>query len=178
MRISNAGDASPTLKKLLPNFIHLKNHPFLDAPCGNGRNAFLLAKLGAEIVCVDIDANKFDLIKNHQSNSHSNQNLKLHCFDLLSADLPCVLGTFGVIVNVHFCSLKLTTKLSSLLIPGGLLYLETCENRGGNYLELEEQNAYQNLLRTNFEFLYLKETSAGPSGCNRTVIKLLAKKML
>ena len=62
------------------------------------------------------------------------------------------------------------------LMPGGFLFIETYENRGGNYLELPKPWEFKTLLAPAFDFLYYAEKKAGPADANACTVRTLARK--
>lgn len=170
------GSLSPEFKRFAPQFVSLGG-VILDAPCGLGRHSIYLAQLGAHTLAVDIDEKRLA-----QMNLRINQFNKLTCsitaiqFDLLS-DLKTLPGTpFAGLVNVHFLHETFLARISELVRKGGLLYLETPDSRGENYLELPKKSELCKVLDRDFEFIFYRERPAGPKGSRRVSVRFLARR--
>jgi len=83
-----------------------KELPVLDAASGAGRNAFVLAQLGCEVVCVDRDLKRLEEISRQLTLGPLavlSTLIRLHPLDLLDS-WPFREGEFGAIINVHLFS--------------------------------------------------------------------------
>lgn len=95
--------------------------PALDVACGLGRNALHLARLGREVVAVDVSAVAIE----HLAATARAEGLPVHArlADLASGELPG--GGYQVVVATYFLARPLFPAMAAALAPGGLLIVET-----------------------------------------------------
>ncbi len=148
--------------------------PVLDVPCGYGRNAKLMSSLGCRVICLDNNPEAIATIKNSKLPTAC-ELVPMLC-DLRKDRWKFSSNSLGAILNVHFVMPELFQYFEQSLIPGGFLFLETYDNRGGNYHELPELGEFRNLLGAAFDLLYYAEKKAGPLNANACTVRLLAKK--
>ena len=154
-----------------------KDLPILDAPCGYGRHAFLLANMGCKVTCVDIDEKALDCVESNRKEYGFRKNqIVTKRLDLQKYTLTLPENSFGAIVNIHYYQHNLLAKFIELLTPNGYLYFETPDNRGKNYLDLPIKGIIRNEIEKLCDFILYSEKLAGPSYLSRVTVKLLAKK--
>jgi SAM-dependent methyltransferase len=153
--------------------------PILDAPCGDGRHALSLRELGCRITCADIDDRALKQLAcfNKTIAEAGQKHLELLRIDLVNGDWPFKEAQFSGALNVHFYESKLLTNIAYSLVSDGLLYIETIANRRGNFMQLPEAGEVRNLLADTFEFLFLKESHAGPTNSGKVTVRMLARKI-
>jgi Tellurite resistance protein TehB. len=172
-------EPSPTLKKYVDLIAGTAPGPILDAPCGRGRNALPFAVRGLDVYCVDLDEDALATVANLQTSRTISGRLIPMVADL-AAGIPAALAAqrFGAIVNVHFLCPQLFGWWMDALLPGGFLYIETFDNRGGNYVELPRAGEYRALLsRDELLIQMYREAPAGPSTIDAVAVRLLAQKL-
>jgi SAM-dependent methyltransferase len=168
---------APEFKKAIPLFAALEG-PILDAPCGYGRHALSLQELGCRVTCADIDDKALEQLAcfNKIIADAGQKHLLLLRADLVDGDWPFEEAQFSGALNVHFHDSKLITNIAYSLKSDGLFYLETIANRKGNFLQLPRTGEIRTLLADTFEFLYLKESHAGPTNSGKVTVRMLARK--
>jgi SAM-dependent methyltransferase len=169
---------APEFRKFMPLFAALDG-PILDAPCGYGRHALSLQELGCRITCADIDDKALEQLAcfNKIFAEAGQKHLELFKVDLVNGDWPFEEAQFSGALNVHFYERKLLSNIAYSLISDGLLYVETIANKKGNFVQLPKAGEIQNILADTFEFLYLKESHAGPTDSGKVTIRMLARRI-
>ena len=114
--------ASPAASVLTEN-LHLlpKSGTALDAACGTGANAIVLARQGLETHAWDISEQALDLL----NKSVANDNLNLITTQRDIESHPPVANSFDVIVVSRFLDRSIVRHLISALRQGGLIYYQT-----------------------------------------------------
>jgi SAM-dependent methyltransferase len=143
--------------------------PILDVGCGAGRNAIHLAQLGGTVICLDKNV---DLLR---SLPRAKRIVPLH-MDLATDRWPFGQGQLGGILSVHFLMRALFRQFESSLSTGGRLLIETVPAHGGNYIELPNEGELRSEFSEAFHFEFLQEKKAGPVGCGKVTVRLLAKR--
>jgi SAM-dependent methyltransferase len=146
-----------------------KGAPILDVGCGTGRNAIYLAQLGGTLICLDKDSDRLHRLPRVK------RIVPLR-IDLATDRWPFAQDQLGGIVSVHFPMPVLFRQFGSSLSPGGCLLLETVPAHGGNFVELPNENELRNAIAEAFHFEFYKEKKAGPPGCGKVTVRLLAKR--
>ena len=150
--------------------------PILDVGCGSGRHAFLLTSLGAKVICLDRDLERFESNRNHQP---SNARLRPMQADLLRCPWPFGKSTLGGILAIHFpVAPALLVHFADSLTPGGCLLIETVGGHGGNYLELPRAGQLRRALSGSFDFEFYHERKVGPAGTDSASVRLLARRRI
>lgn len=169
---------APEFRKFLPLFAELDGL-ILDAPCGYGRHAISLHKLGCQIACADIDDQALGTLTclNKDFAAAGQQSLELFKVDLVTGDWPFEKSQFSGALNVHFYQANLLTNIAYSLASGGLLYIETIANRKGNFTQLPKAGEIQTILSDAFQFLHLQESHAGPAGSGKVTVRMLARRL-
>jgi SAM-dependent methyltransferase len=169
---------APEFRKFMPLFAALDG-PILDAPCGYGRHALALQELGCRITCADIDDKALEQLAcfNKIFAEAGQKHLEIFKVDVINGDWPFEEAQFSGALNVHFYETKLITKIAGSLVSDGLFYIETIANRKGNYMQLPKAGEIRNLLADTFEFLYLKESRAGPTNSGKVTVRMLARRI-
>src|SRR3954451_16653186 len=76
--------------------------PILDVACGSGRNAFLLAEMGCEVICIDKDLSAIQENSERECLSHAVKSRIRTCkLDLIGQEWPFGRVMAGGIINVH-----------------------------------------------------------------------------
>jgi SAM-dependent methyltransferase len=143
--------------------------PILDVGCGAGRNAIYLEQLGGTVICLDKSS---DLLRRLPRTKGI---VPLH-MDLATEHWPFAEGLLGGIVSVHFLMSTLLQQFGASLSTGGCLLIETVPAHGGNFIELPNEGELKRALAGVFQFVFSKERTAGPIGCGKVTVRLLAKR--
>jgi SAM-dependent methyltransferase len=148
----------------------------LDIPCGMGRNALYLAERGAEVHCIDIDADQLYKLQGFATGLSLSHRLTFQQIDLLTdaASIECKAVT--CIVNIDWPQPELLGLFDKLLKPGGFLIVETFEDRGENWRSLPRAGWYKKKLKTKFSFEHYDERKAGPANVDAVTLKMFAIK--
>jgi len=170
-----AGRPSSHLLKWVDLIASSAPGPILDAPCGKGRNSVPFAARGCAVVCADTDRAALNVIASYCAEPMITGSLRPLEVDLLRPNLPFVPNSFGAVLNVHLVVPSLARRLASLVRPGGFLYVESFENRGGNYLQLPKSGELRGQF-PDFEFLAHVEKKAGPRSADAVTFYCLARK--
>jgi len=169
-------EPSPLVRKFAARIAKATRRlPVLDAACGDGRNAFVLAKLGCQVVCADKDLRCLEEISRRvelDSLVGLPQLIRTQPLDLKVDPWPFKDAEFGAIVNVHFFLPDLLQRFESSLSAGGYLLLETAPGCGGNYRGLPKAGHVKQVLSAGFDIEYYREGRAGPA----VSVKTLARK--
>ena len=144
--------------------------PIVDVGCGAGRNAIHLAQLGGTVICIDRNS---ELLRRLPRGKRI---VPLH-MDLATDRWPFARGQLGGIVTVHFLMPALFPQFERSLLPGGCLLIETVPAHGGNFIELPYRSELRRALGKSFQFEFFKEKKAGPVGCEKVTVRLLAKRI-
>jgi tellurite methyltransferase len=145
--------------------------PIVDVGCGAGRNAIHLARLGGTVICIDRNS---ELLRRLP---RAKRLVPLH-MDLDTERWPFAQGQLGGIVSVHFLKSALFPQFESSLSPGGCMLVETVSAHGGNFVELPREGELRHAFEEAFQFEFLKEKKAGPVGCGKVTVRLLAKRLM
>ncbi|MBU6460140.1 MAG: methyltransferase domain-containing protein [Proteobacteria bacterium] len=89
----------------------------LDLACGSGRHSNYLARLGLQVVAVDIDINRV-------TQCHENDVFPLHC-DLENDPWPFMANEFSGIVVTNYLFRPIISSMIESLVVGGCLIYET-----------------------------------------------------
>jgi SAM-dependent methyltransferase len=165
-------ESSAFLRKYAIQIVqHARDLPILDVGCGSGRHAFLLTSLGANVICLDRDLERFEFNRNHQP---TNVRLRPMHADLLRDPWPFRESTLGGILAIHFLvAPALFVHFADSLTPEGRLLIETVGGHGGNYLELPRAGQLRRALSGSFDFEFYHERKVGPAGTDSVSVRLL-----
>lgn len=122
-RYEGAGYQTPVAAGVLDNFTHLLpgHGTALDAACGRGGNAVVLARHGLDTQAWDISSAALQLVK--QAAIEAKVHIKTRERDIsLQPPDP---GSFDVICISRFLDRNLAKPLSAALKPGGLIFYQT-----------------------------------------------------
>lgn len=175
-------DSSPSkiLAKYAEEIALNAKGPIIDVPCGYGRNAACIASFGVPVVCIDINNDALEYIKNSISLSLSTSNnfnqLTTMQLDLINEPWPFEDESLGAIINVHFFHYKLIEFFLKSLKIGGYLFIETIGGQRGNYLDLPPYGFIKAQLADAFDIRFLKEKKVASLQSNSSTVKLLAIK--
>jgi SAM-dependent methyltransferase len=170
-----SGKPSPRLLEWVDLIAAHAPGPILDAPCGMGRNAVPFAKRGCDVICADTDRASLDAVASYSTDATISGALRPLELDLLGADLPFAPNSLGAVVNVHFLAPSLARRLASFVRSGGFIYVESYENKGGNYLQLPKAGEFHTLF-SDFEMFVYVEKKAGPPSVDAVTFHCLARK--
>lgn len=170
-----AGKPSPRLLEWAAVIASEAPGPILDAPSGKGRNAIPFAERGCEVICADNNRTSLSVITSYSGDDRLIGALRPLEVDLLAVDLPFSRESLGAVINVHFLARALPRRLASFVRSGGFVYIESYENRGGNYLELPRAGEFRELF-SDFELLAYSEKKAGPPSIDAVTFHCLARK--
>jgi SAM-dependent methyltransferase len=131
----NYSFASKPLKKILKTNKLLNRETCADAPCGNGRNIFLLANSFNNVLGVDASSSLLAAITKARNEYSISGELKLLVHDLLSA-IPNSISQCDFICNIHFYHLSFLTQLKANMKKGAVLFIETPSCFGNNFSQL------------------------------------------
>jgi SAM-dependent methyltransferase len=182
---THSGLPSKTLVRHLHAFLPVGDGLILDVGCGLGRNAVALASHGASVVCVDRDLSRLRVLASAVPRHVSPQTVASSargsifpvCAEVDEATWPFVHNKFAAIICVHFLNFRLFRHFAEALVAGGYLYIETFENRGGNYLDLPRAGELRDLLAQHFSIQFYSERKAGPSERDAVTAKVLSKRI-
>ncbi len=154
--------------------------PIIDVASGYGRNALLLASMGAEVVCVDNDPAAISFIESDVKKvirpRKYAKGLTTMLMDLREDAWPFRPRSVGGIVNVHFFHASLMSHFVNSIKKKGLLVVETISGHGDNYLELPPLGFILNSLGSAFDVLHYREAKVGPLKSNAARVHLVAAK--
>ena len=149
----------------------------LDVACGTGRNSFIVAEHGLDVICMDFSAKGLEYLKQHRANEAVSKKLFPIQADLTKSPLPNT--HFDLVIVIRYLDRLAFSSYLDALKPGGLLFfkafnlnhLQRKPNFNPDYLlkpgELIAQFNDQSILQTNdakdltdFEsFILLKKTT-------------------
>ncbi len=168
---------SAFVKKYAPVIAKTSDGPILDIAGGSGRNAFYLATFGAEVICIDRDRGKFDLLRQSLfSETGLRKKVTYSHLDLVNDPWIFKEETAGAIICVHYPITSQFLLYCRALKSGGYLLIETIGGQGGNYLGLPQPGLLNELFKDDFEMKIYQERTVGPRDENRVAVKLLARK--
>lgn len=166
--------ASPLVRNLAPEIRKAAaGRPILDVACGSGRNAFPLAELGCDVICVDRDLAR---LKSQQLPPNIADRLILHEMNLLSDPWPLAAGTIGGALVVDFLDPSLFALLSESLGFGACLLVETISARGGNYLRLPRAGELRSAFEPWFDLELYRERKIERAPSDAVTVKLFGKR--
>jgi SAM-dependent methyltransferase len=182
---AHLGPPSKTLVRHLPAFLQVSDSLILDVGCGFGRNAVALASQGVSVVCVDRDLSRLRVLASAVPQhvallteaSSACGSIYPVCAEVDEATWPFVRNKFAAIICVHFLNLRLLGRFADAIVAGGYLYIETFDNRGGNYLDLPRAGELRDLLAQHFSIQFYSERKAGPPGRDAVTAKVLSKRI-
>ena len=90
--------------------------------------------------------------------------------------LPILERSISLAIVVHVVSPGLLSMVCGTMVIGGYLIYETYGGNGGNYLALPRPGQIAAELRANFDFVYYKETLAGPAN-EAVTVRCLARRL-
>lgn len=94
----------------------------LDVACGTGRNSFLLAEHGLDVICIDFSANALHYFKQHRAGESIWKNLIPIQADLTKIPLPG--SMFDLVIVVRYLDREAISSYLQALKPGGLLFFK------------------------------------------------------
>jgi SAM-dependent methyltransferase len=144
--------------------------PIVDVGCGARRNAVYLARLGGIVICLDRNSELLRRLPRVK------RIIPLH-LDLATERWPFAQGQLGGIVSVHCLIPALFRQFESSLSPGGCLLVETAPAHGRNFIELPNDGELRRAFAEPFQFEFFKGKEAGPIGCGKVTVRLLAKRV-
>jgi SAM-dependent methyltransferase len=154
-------------------------YPILDVACGGGRNGAWISHLGASVIGIDVNLGRIQAERCRLGDTPLTavfRRIVPQELDLLGGTWPYGRACAGGIINIHFLHIPLLTLFSQSLIRGGILILETIENRGENYRELPSAGTLRATLEKSMEFLLYKEQKVGPADIDSVTVQVVARK--
>jgi SAM-dependent methyltransferase len=154
--------------------------PIIDVACGGGRNAFYLAALGAQVICVDRDLSRLKTEGDRLAGTPFESALSRITpvkLDLARDAWPFPPGSAGAIINVHYTQPALFPAFASTLRSGGYLLIETVPAHGRNYLELPESGTVRQAFEPCFRLEIYNERATGPVGLNSVTVQLFGRRL-
>lgn len=118
----------------------------LDIPCGYGRYTIWLACHGFNVTSVDIDDKALEYV----SDTIAQKGLTGICVEKKDIANITESNICDVLINIHLYNKNYIPIFARLLKNGGVLIIETPENRAGNYLELPKEGELRDLLSESF----------------------------
>jgi len=144
--------------------------PIADVACGSGRNLLPFLHSGQRIDCYDICPDCIDPYIVQACGQH----LRWYETNLLNANFSLPPAEYSLVFLVHFYNARVVSQIVQTIKPGGLLVLETIDDRRSNYIELPQAGEIFQLI-TPLRILSCVAKPAGPRS-DRQVIKLLAQR--
>jgi SAM-dependent methyltransferase len=132
---TNYSFASKSLKKILRTNELLNRGTCADAPCGNGRNIFLLANSFKKVLGIDVNPSLLDMISEATKEYSISGELELLAHDLLLS-IPNSISQCDCICNIHFYHLSFLVQLKAKMKKGAVLFIETPSCFGNNFSQL------------------------------------------
>ncbi len=167
--------SSAFLRKNISVLLQIGSKCILDAPCGSGRNALYLQKLGFNIVGIDRDDTALEVLED-AARSNGGGSVKTVLLDFDDDSWPFPDHSFDAVMNIHYVSLGLLPRLFRCLKSGGIFLMETFENRGENYLELPYVGSVKKIVQPELDLLVYEERDAGPPDCNAVTVRVLGRR--
>ena len=130
MLLSSTAALSPEFRRFCPVFT-VAGGRILDVPSGRGRHALALMQMGCAVTCVDVNHAALQSLKRASRRAGLEKAVTVYQHDVVQEPWPFPKEIFFGAVNVHFYHAGLLDKVAYSLVRGGLLYLETVANRGG-----------------------------------------------
>ncbi len=148
--------SSKDLKKFLerPEDIDIKKSICIDVPCGNGRNIFFLASHFDKVIGIDINREYLNEIETFKAVYRTN-NISCKIYDL-KIIIPDEISKANLVSIIHFYDKQVIEGIKRNLQPGAILFVETPNCRGGNYLDLPNENDLVTFLE-GFDILSMKK---------------------
>jgi 2-polyprenyl-3-methyl-5-hydroxy-6-metoxy-1,4-benzoquinol methylase len=153
----------------------------LDLACGNGRNAFYLAKLGFTVDAVDIS----DVALSWLQKQVRERQVAVHpkVMNLETALLPK--HRYQVILNINYLERSIFDGIKEALLPDGLLFFETMTKDHiailGNQMNPKFVLDYNELLHafSDLRILHYREAIVWEGSCDKTkaAASLVARRM-
>ncbi len=171
----NADAFSPYVAKCLKIINFSGPVKILDMPCGAGRNAFWLGRLGHEIVTADLDGSRVFGVAVNARQQTAGAIFSVICD--AEKPLPFADASFDLVLIVHYVSADLLTRVHQVLKPDGHLIYETFGLQGRNALALPQAGETASILEPWFRLRDYKER--GPKGREQqaVAVKLLGQKL-
>jgi SAM-dependent methyltransferase len=175
---------SKSLLKFADQIASFGKNPIVDAPCGYGRNAVVLAARGCTVIAVDNDRKRLAALERvkaayvaeHASVGVSTGLIFSICADLRAEGWPVAASSVSAIICIHFAMIDLVPSFMSSLQVGGHIYVETFGGQGQNFRELPKAGQLRELLSRHVEFRYYKERKVGPAEFDSVSVTLFAQR--
>ncbi|HTR29532.1 MAG TPA: class I SAM-dependent methyltransferase [Puia sp.] len=168
---------SPELKRLLNGSLIAPGSLCIDAPCGIGRNTFLLASRFQQVMAIDRNTHFLQMVSASRA-EYAQIKGHVTCEQLdLEGRLPAVFHEADLIATIHYYSQPFISRVLSQMKPGALFYLETPSCSGENRLELPTDHDIQTFSNAS-ELLMFKRNACRSDGHPRKSfsLKTLIKK--
>lgn len=173
---------SRTLVEFVDKIARFGKAPALDVACGFGRNAFLLAAHGRDVVCVDRDLARLRTLQKmytpllgRDAVADRPGSIVPICITVNSSSWPFRAGSFGLVISAHFVDMALFDNFAACLIPSGYLYIETFGGQGGNYVDLPHPGEVRAALSSSFTLEFYREKRLSRH-LEAVTVKALARK--
>ena len=169
MREPTPDGASPFVIRALAQVQLPPSALVLDLPCGFGRHALYLARLGHRVIGVDINAVRVVAARTAAAAAH--RVVPVLVADAMAA-LPFRLGAFDAALIVDYVSPPLLEQIGKFLKPGGVLIYQSFPARGRNWQQLLPPGTTVQLLETYFRLTFVEARAVGPTKKEAETVRL------
>ena len=94
----------------------------LDVACGTGRNSFILAEHGLDVICMDFSAKGLAYLKQHRANQAASK--KLHPIQADLTKIPLPNNCFDLVIVIRYLDRLAFSSYINALKTDGLLFFK------------------------------------------------------